>query len=156
MSQLISIIHKISNRIPVLGKYFTEEFIRFVFIGGTSFIIFYFLNNSFIFLLEKIYSSQTSTARGLVVWNAYIVAYLLAFIYNFTLSKRWTFRNQSVTYREQLLKFFTVNIFNALTGAAFVTILDYIGIPPYISQPFFIAIQIFWTYFLYKRWVFSD
>lgn len=156
MNKIVTFINKVSSKVPYIGRYLTEEFIRFAFIGGSSFIIFYILNNAFILVLEEIIESDTDFMRGFIVWNSYILAYLLAFIYNFTLSKNWTFKNKDNNYKSQVSKFFAVNAFNAFGGAAFVTILDYAGVPPYVSQIFFVGMQTIWTYILYKKWVFKE
>lgn len=148
---LASIINKLSNKTKI-----STEFIRFVLIGGTSFVIFYTLNNSFVFGLDYLVDSQDETARGLIVWNSYIVAYLIAFVYNFNLSKNWTFKSSSENVKSKAIRFFAVNTINALAGAGFVTALDYLGVPPWISQPFFIGMQTIWTYFFYKLWVFEE
>lgn len=158
MNKIVTFLHSIANRVPVVGKFFTEEFIRFVFIGGSSFIIFYTLNNLFILILEHLIGSSNDQQRAIIVSGSYITAYFIAFLYNFALSRQWTFQQgkaNATQVRTEAFKFLFINILNALGGAIFVTILDYFGIPPFVSQPFFIAVQMVWTYFLYKYWVFN-
>ena len=176
LNAIIQKTEKIASRLPIIGKHITEEFVRFLIIGTTSFLIFYALNNSIVFTLDHFLDPASKTVRGLIVWNSYITAYLLAFVYNFSLSRNWTFKEKldrdivgmvedsqkkeigcSPTGRitKQISKFFIVNAFNAFSGAIFVTILDYAGVPPWASQPIFIGVQTIWTYLLYKKWVFT-
>lgn len=172
MNKIVEKLSAIFSKTPIIGKYFTEEFIRFIFIGGTSFIIFYTFNNSFVLGLDALIDSDNDIVRGLIVWNSYITGYIIAFIYNFSMSKNWTFkdahmdekgdvfqleiedRKRHKKMRIQVLKFFLINTCNAVAGAVVVTLLDYAGIPPWITQPFFIGLQMIWTYALYKFWVF--
>lgn len=156
MNTIVSFIYKIASKTPMIGDKFTEEFIRFVIIGGTSFVIFYTLNNSFVFGLDSLIDPETDHTRAAIVAGSYLSAYMIAFLFNFSLSRSWTFKSKGANYKKQAVKFFAVNTFNALAGAAFVTVLDYAGIPPFISQPFFIGMQTIWTFILYKKWVFQN
>ncbi len=155
MNSIISKLNISLQKFPFIKKYINEEIIRFLVIGTSSFALFYFLNNSFLILAEAIIPSRSKVQRAIMVATSYLIAYILTFIYNFTSSKKWTFKiKSSENIRRQMIKFFSINTANALAGAIFVTILDALGIPPYISQIFFTAMQTIWTYLLYKYWVF--
>lgn len=161
MNKLVEVLYKIAKKLPIVNKFVTKEILRFLFIGSTSFIISYSVNTGLLLVSEKIFNYDEGARRGAIVIIVYLIAYLIAFIYNFTLSRNWTFQEQIISkdikhkVNKHILKFLLVNTFNAILGALVIALLDQFGIPPYISQPFFIAAQTIWTYFLYKFWVFS-
>ena len=130
---------------------------RFLIIGTSSSVLFYVLNNAILLAITKIFKTHSAGERAILVSSVYLVAYSIAFVYNFLLSKNWTFKKRGKeTIKKESIRFFLVNTANAIGGAIFVAILDYFGIPPYISQIFFMAMQTIWTYLLYKKWVFSN
>lgn len=155
MNKLTAYLNNLTNKIPIIGERITEELMRFIVIGSSSFIIAYVLNNGLIFILDSTINPETDFQRASLVWFSYISAFLVSFTFNFNFTRKWTFKITGPGLRRQLTKFFIINICNALAGAAFVTSLDLIGISPLISQPFFVAMQTLWTFVLYKKWVFS-
>ncbi len=139
-----------------LKELFQNEVYRFLLIGGSSFLLFYALNNSILFILKFPFDNPNKITRAIIVSSAYLISYFLAFIYNFSFSKNWTFKSKNKeAIKKESMKFFIVNTFNAIAGSLFTTILDYFGIPPYISLIIFTSAQTIWTYFLYKLWVFG-
>ncbi len=161
MNKLIDLLYKIASKIPIINKFVSKELLKFLFIGGTSFIIFYSVNNLTLLLIDSIFDYDSKNIRALIVASVYIFAYIVAFIYNFCLSRSWTFGEHLKTIRSttsinnHVIKFFIVNATNAIVGSIVVTLLDRIGFPPHFTQPGFIALQTIWTYFLYKYWVFK-
>lgn len=156
MNKLIKIVYNLTQRIPFIGPRITKQFLRFVSIGSLAFYIAYTINNSLIFLLDSIIKPDEDHIRWIIVIFSYLTAFIFSFTFNFNFSRKWTFKMTGRNKNSQLRKFFVVNTSNALAGATFVTILDHNGISPLVSQPFFIAMQTFWTFFLYRGWVFRQ
>ncbi|MBN1331452.1 GtrA family protein [Candidatus Dojkabacteria bacterium] len=148
--------HSIAKRIPVIGKYFTDQVIRFLIIGTSAFLINFAIYQSLILLLDHLIDSNDDIIRALIVGLPFLLAYFIAYLFNFYMSKKWTFKNQSPQTARQAFKFLAVNTFNAVSGAIIIAILDNIGIPPIIGQPLFVACEAFWSYLLYKLWVFKE
>jgi putative flippase GtrA len=155
MNKLINFAQKIASKIPVIGKYFTDEIIRFLIIGTCAFLINFAIYQTSIRILEAIFDTNNDILRALMVGLPFLFAYFIAYLFNFTMSKKWTFKDQSPKKGVQAMKFLLVNTFNALGGSGFIALLDYFGIRPIISQPIFVAMEAFWSYLLYKFWVFK-
>jgi putative flippase GtrA len=155
MDNFIKTSHNLIKKFPIIGKLITEEFIRFFIIGFAAFLIAYLLNNILIFVFSAIIDPGEAE-RAAIVSISYIIAFIISFIFNFHFSRKWTFKSTSPNYKEQVTKFLIINIFNAIAGAIIISALDYVGIIPLISQPFIIAVQMFWSYFVYKVWVFKE
>jgi len=156
MNALVSLAFKILSRFPLIGKHFTEEFIRFLVIGTSAFLINFAVYHSTVFLLEELFDTENKVLRALMVGLPFLFAYFIAYIFNFTMSKKWTFKNTSPRTKVQATKFLLINTFNAISGSGFIALLDYFGIVPLISQPIFVATEAIWSYILYKFWVFKE
>jgi len=113
------------------------------------------IDNILIFILTY-FLNPNELMRSIIVSFSYLIAFIISFIFNFTFSKKWTFRSKSSNYKKQITKFLVVNILNAILGAVITTFLDYLGIPPTISLIPITAIQMLWSYFVYKTLVFKD
>jgi putative flippase GtrA len=155
MDQIIVKLHEIIRKLPFIGKHISQQFMRFFVIGFSSFVIAYSINNILVFIFAGILNPN-ETLRAIIVAVSYIIGFIISFIFNFYFSRKWTFKSTSQNYQDQVSKFLAVNVFNAIAGALIISALDYIGIPPLISQPPIIAVQMFWSYFVYKIWVFKD
>ena len=146
----------IAKRIPIIGKHFTEELIRFLIIGTSAFIINFVIYQSTLALVENLIDTNDDFTRALVVGLPFLLAYVVAFLFNFYMSKKWTFKDVSPQTGTQAIKFFSVNTFNAISGVVVIALLDNIGIIPLIGHPMFIATEAIWSFLLYKFWVFKE
>ncbi len=155
IDSLINKAFEISQKFPVIRGKLSIKFMRFFVVGSTAFIINYTINNTLVFSFTKILDPD-KTGRWIIVATSFFVAYTIAFVFNFTASRKWTFKSTSPDYKTQMVKFFIINAFNAISGSVVMAVLDNFGIPPYVSQPFFIATEMIWSYLLYSRWVFKS
>ena len=121
---------------------YRHHFIRYLFVGGTTFIIdfgiLYFLHSK----LKLNLAGATS------------VAYWVSISYNFYLNRYWTFDSRE---KESLMRhittYFALLVFNYLFTVTFVSIvgthINYVA-----AKAIAVAIQMTWTYIIYKRFIF--
>lgn len=130
---------KIKN---ILLYLYGHPFVRYVFVGGTTFV----LDFTILYLLHAKF--------GLGLALSTSVAYWLSILYNFLLNRRWTF---SATEKSELSKHIVLYGillgFNYLFTVLFVSVVSnfvYFGLAKVLS----VGIQISWTYLIYKKYIF--
>ena len=92
----------------------------------------------------------------LQVWLplALIGAYCVAFVYNFCLNRWWTFsaaENQSI--KKHIIPYTALFIFNLIFTVISVSLMSHF-INYAIAKVIAVAIQVSWTYFIYKNYIF--
>lgn len=148
--------HSIAKRIPVIGKHFTDEIIRFLIIGSSAFAINFIVYQSLLALLDYFVETDSEVLRAVIVGGPFLIAYVVAYIFNFYMSKKWTFKNSSPKTGSQAFKFLLVNTFNALSGSVVIAVLENFGLTPLLAHPLFVATEAIWSFLLYKFWVFKE
>lgn len=125
-----------------LAVMYHHHFIRYVFVGGSTFI----LDFSILFIMHEVFNLSLPLATTIAYW--------VSIIYNFSLNRWWTF---SASENEKLHKHATAYLillgFNYLFTVIFVSLVSqliYFGLAKVLA----VAIQISWTYYLYKNLIF--
>jgi putative flippase GtrA len=132
-------IFKIKN---ILAYFYQHPFIRYVFVGGTTFII----DFSILFILHG------KLGIGLVIATS--IAYWTSILYNFSLNRNWTFSaNEKNALSKHILMYGLLLGFNYVFTVVFVSVVShyiYFGTAKILA----VGIQISWTYFIYKKIIF--
>ncbi len=126
----------------ILGYLYKHPLVRYLFVGGTTFII----DEGLLILLHGV----------MQVWLplALFGAYCIAFIYNFVLNRWWTFSaadNQSI--KKHIVPYAALFIFNLVFTIVFVSLASHV-INYAVAKVIAVAIQTSWTYFIYKHVIF--
>ena len=126
------------------NKLYTNSFLRYIFVGGSTFIIDFGL----------LYI--THTVLNINIALATTIAYWTSIVYNFSLNRQWTFSAaDKSSLRKHALYYGLLLLFNYLFTVLFVGIMSqfiYFGIAKVIA----VVTQISWTYILYKRYIFTN
>ena len=120
-----------------------HHFVRYLVVGGTTFIIDFGL-------LISLHSSL-----GIGIAAATSVAYWASIIYNFVLNRYWTFDTGE---KESLQRHITTYLMLLIVNYFFVVIfVSYSSnhISYILAKAIAVAIQMVWTYPVYKKWIFT-
>lgn len=154
IDKVIGGLYKVTKKLPIINRYVTKEFLKYFFVGITAFGITYSVNSSLILIIDS-KTEHSDENRGIYISTAFVVAYIASFVYNFSMSRSWTFKYKGDGNYKQLLKFFIVHIVTLIVASIAISTLDKNGITPLISLPFIAFIQMCTGYLLYKFWVFK-
>lgn len=123
---------------------YQHSFIRYVFVGGTTFIIDFFL----LVLLHAHLNVNLEISTTLSYW--------IAIAYNFLLNRHWTFSSTDRKNLKKHLIFYLLLLgFNYLFTLAFVSIgSNFINFA--LAKILAVGIQISWTYYLYRNKIFVN
>lgn len=153
LNSIIEKIYSILIKFPVLEKCITVQFLRYFFVGITAFFITYSVNSILVLFLD--YGiSYPDNYRAVLISGAFVIAYISSFIYNYWLSKSWTFSTDKKGSKYQLYKFFIVHFTTLVLASLTISWLDAKGISPLISLPFLGFIQMCTGFLANKYWVF--
>ncbi|HSX44223.1 MAG TPA: GtrA family protein [Candidatus Saccharimonadales bacterium] len=117
--------------------------IRYLFVGGTTFMI----DEGLLIILHGV----------LQVWLplALFGAYCVAFVYNFCLNRWWTFSaTDNKSLRQHIVPYTALFIFNLIFTIVFVSLASHV-INYAIAKVIATAIQVSWTYFIFKNVIFT-
>ena len=130
---------KIKN---ILLYLYSHPFVRYVFVGGTTFV----LDFTILFFLHA--------KLGLGLALSTTVAYWFSILYNFLLNRFWTFNaTEKGELSKHILLYGILLGFNYLFTVMFVSIVSnfiYFGLAKVLA----VGIQISWTYLIYKKYIF--
>lgn len=132
------------EKVKTLTVYlYKHHLMRYLFVGGTTFVIDFGL----LVLLHGKLGAWLPLATAL--------SYTVSVTFNFCLNRWWTFNaSESKSLRKHLVPYATLLSFNLLFTVAFVSIASHF-INYAIAKIFAVAIQISWTYFIYKNFIFT-
>lgn len=121
---------------------YRHHFVRYLLVGGTTFAI----DFAILVLLHGHLKLNLGASTS--------VAYWISIVYNFTLNRYWTFdAREKDSLARHLSTYLVLLIFNYLFTVTFVSILgehhNYI-----IIKALAVAIQMVWTYPIYKKFIF--
>lgn len=123
---------------------YRHHFIRYLFVGGTTFLI----DFSILFFLHEVVHFNLALATSIAYWAS--------ITFNFLLNRSWTFSaSEKKKLHEHALFYGLLLSFNYLYTVIAVSILShfmYFGIAKLIA----VITQVSWTYFLYKNYVFGS
>jgi putative flippase GtrA len=118
---------------------YNHRFIRYVFVGGTTFV----LDISLLVLLHSFLHINLAIATSLAYW--------IAIIYNFILNRWWAFSaSENSSLRKHLPPYLVLLGFNYLFTVLFVGFVSRV-IAYELAKVIAVPIQMIWTYPLYKR-----
>ncbi len=142
----------------MLNKIFKYKVFRFVFVGGTAFLLDYFINNVLVLILNITPHIESAVAN--------VFSVTISGIYNFYLSRKWTFKSSDPRSGRQMIKFAILSVINLIISSASVSVLVYIFDGVFSSiDVFFVqsASKLFVTlvlgvsnYFIYQLLIFKD
>ncbi len=122
---------------------YQHHFVRYVFVGGSTFVIDFAL----LFILHQNFNLSVAIATTIAYW--------ISIIYNFALNRYWTFSAwERESLRRHLSAYLVLLGFNYLFTVITVSLLShiiYFGLAKVIA----VAIQITWTYPIYKNVIFT-
>lgn len=121
---------------------YRHHFVRYLLVGGTTFIIDFGL----LYTLHGHFKLNLGASTS--------VAYWVSIAYNFTLNRYWTFdAREKESLARHITTYMILLIFNYLFTVTFVSIvgthINYI-----IAKMLAVAIQMIWTYPVYKKFIF--
>lgn len=121
-----------------------HNFIRYLFVGGTTFII----DIGTLFVLHGKLQVNIAIATSIAYW--------LSVIYNFSLNRWWTFSaSENNKLRHHLMAYGVILGINYLFTVIFVSFVSR-HINYAAAKTIAVAIQVTWTYPVYKHFVFVD
>lgn len=132
---------KISNLISYL---YSHKLIRYLFVGGTTFII----DIGLLVLLHGIFNLSVPVATTISFW--------VSVMYNFYLNRNWTFSaGENKKLQKHIVAYGMLLAFNYLFAVLFVSYFSK-HIPYTIAKTLSVIVQTSWTYRIYKRLIFND
>lgn len=121
---------------------YRHHFVRYLIVGGTTFILDFIL----LFCLHGVLSLNLAASTS--------VAYWVSMSYNFMLNRYWTFdAREKESLKRHITTYFMLLIANYLFTVCFVSV---VGEHIYyiLAKGFAVGIQMIWTYYIYKRYIF--
>lgn len=123
---------------------YRHHFVRYLFVGGTTFIIDFCI----LFTLHGISKFNLAASTS--------VAYWISIIYNFLLNRYWTFdAREKESLKRHITTYLMLLIVNYLFTVTFVSIVG-THINYVIAKALAVILQMVWTYPVYKRYIFVE
>lgn len=118
---------------------FSRQFLRYLIIGGASFVLEYAI--FYLFL------------RGLDWWYllANTLAYLLVFGFNFLLNRFWTFQSRGDIKRQMFLYTALLGFNLVMTNLVLYALTDGANIPAQLAKIIVMGCVVMWNFILYKK-----
>lgn len=121
---------------------YKHRFIRYVFVGGTTFAI-------DIGLFSLLHSGL-----GWDILLANTISYWSAIAFNFTANRAWTFEAKDVAIGRNLSLYLGLLVCNFAFSSVFLMIATGMGLDPRIAKIIATGLQTLWTYIAYNKIVF--
>lgn len=121
---------------------YRHHFIRYLFVGGTTFI----LDFGILYVLHGFLKLNLAASTS--------VAYWVSISYNFALNRYWTFDSrEKESLKRHITTYMALLVFNYLFT---VTLVSIVGehISYVYAKALAVAISMIWTYFIYKNYIF--
>jgi putative flippase GtrA len=126
-----------------VGYLYRHHFVRYLFVGGTTFI----LDFATLFVLHVHLLVPIALATTIAYWSS--------ILYNFFLNRWWTFSKfEKESLHRHALLYGSLLGFNYLFTVIFVSLVShyiYFGLAKILAVP----IQMTWTYIIYKKVIFK-
>ena len=123
-------------------RLYRHSFVRYAVIGGSTFA----LDFGLLALLHDI--------AGLHVIFAATVSYWISIAFNFVANRAWTFGSTNQQLTQHLTAYLLLLGINYLFTIAVVGVATHFGVHYAIAKIVAVAIQIGWTYVIYKKFIF--
>jgi putative flippase GtrA len=122
---------------------YAHSFVRYVAVGGTTFMI----DFGVLVLLHGVLKVNVLIAASISYW--------LSILFNFLVNRFWTFSANEKSELGRHVAFYLVLLgFNYLFTIAFLAFADHIGLHYTVGKIIAVAIQMSWTYVIYKKVIF--
>lgn len=123
---------------------YNSHLVRYLFIGGTTFMI----DEALLILLH-----------GVMHWSlplSLLIAYGVAFVYNFSLNRWWNFSaSANGKLAKHLVPYAFLFVFNLVFTIVSVSFMShYINYA--VAKALSVALQTTWTFLAYKYWIFAS
>lgn len=127
-----------------LARYFYyHHFVRYLFVGGSTFI----LDIALLLILHDKHHVSVPIATA--------TSYIVAFIYNFTLNRWWTFSAaENNTLRKHVVPYALLFTFNLVFTTVFVSTVSKLLHSVAAAKTIAVIIQTTWNYLIYKYVIF--
>ena len=125
-------------------KAYQHRFVRYVFVGGTTFAI----DIGLFSLLHSV--------LGWDILPANTVSYWSAIAFNFSANRAWTFGTKNVALGRNLGLYLGLLVCNFAFSSAFLVVTTGMGLDPRIAKVIATALQTLWTYIAYNKVVFRN
>lgn len=120
-----------------------HHIIRYLLVGGTTFII----DEGLLILLHGLFKLWLPAAL--------LIAFSLAFIYNFSLNRWWAFSaSENKTLRQHIIPYAALYAFNLMFTVVFVSLASHV-LNYAIAKALTVIIQVSWTYLIFKNVIFT-
>ena len=121
---------------------YEHPFVRYLFVGGSTFVV----DEGLLILLH---------GKGkLGIPLSTTIAYIAAFVYNFSLNYRWTFSSTTTrSLRKHIVPYGILFAFNLVTGVLLVSALSHV-MNYAVAKVLVVILQTGWNYFIYKNYIF--
>ena len=124
--------------------FFKHTFIRYVFIGGSTFV----LDFGLLVILHDIFNVNVLIAASISYWSS--------IVFNFLVNRHWTFESSNKeNFKKHLLSYISLLGFNYIFTITFIALTTHLGLHYTIAKVMSVMIQIPWTYYIYKKYVFG-
>lgn len=125
----------------IINKYQGDLF-RYIFVGCTTFMI----DLVILIYLRELLKLNIAYAASISYW--------VSILYNFTLNRWWTFNSaENTSLKKHLLLYSCLLGFNYIFTVVFVSFFsNFINYS--VAKVLCVGIQITWTYYIYKRYIF--
>lgn len=121
---------------------YRHSLIRYLAVGGTTFL----LDFGILFVLHGLWELNLGASAS--------VAYWVSISYNFILNRYWTFdAHEKESLKRHITGYMMLLVANYLFTVTFVSIVG-AHINYMIAKALAVAIQMIWTYYVYKRYIF--
>lgn len=121
-----------------------REFAKYFIVGISGLI----LDMGTLILLKEVF--------GLLPVVAVIINQIFLLVYNFTLNKYWSFRNQALPHA-QVVRYLVLAACNYVFSIGSMYILNHeYGVDYRLVRIVTIAVMVAWNFFLYKYWVYRE
>ena len=122
---------------------YRHHFVRYLIVGGSTFV----LDFGILFVLHGQFQLNLAASTS--------VAYWISISYNFILNRYWTFdAREKESLTRHITSYFALLVANYLFTVTFVSIvgthINYIA-----AKALAVAIQMIWTYQIYKKFIFK-
>ena len=129
----------------LIDELLTRSFLRYIFIGGTTFA----LDFGLLVLLHGLAQINVLVAASVSYWTS--------IIFNFTMNRFWTFGVRSrVNIHKHVAMYGLLLAVNYLFTVGFIAVATHFGMHYTIAKIISVAIQTSWTYFIYKKIIFRQ
>jgi putative flippase GtrA len=126
-----------------LKKIYSHSFVRYLIIGGSTFAIDFLL----LVLLHGVIGTNVLVAATISYWTS--------IVFNFLANRFWTFGSTDTHVIKHIAYYGVLLVLNYMFTIAFIGIATDHGMHYTYAKVLAVAIQMTWTYILYKKVIFK-